>query len=78
LALGASNGHNITVKSPDDPDWVPVNHKGDEKRRVKIIDIRDHAGETIQDHYGNMHLIPETHEIKINTPKSRDIKVKRF
>ena len=80
LALGASNGHNITVKSPNDPDWVPVNHKGEDKRRVKIVDIRDHAGETIEDYYGNKHLIPETHEIKINTPKhlARDIKIQRF
>ena len=74
LALGASNGHNITELDENHPDWKPVNEKGEPFRKVKIVDIKECAGQEIKDPYGNVHKIPEKHEIKINTVRVRDIK----
>lgn len=73
LALGASNGHNITTQY-DDPDFNPIKENGQEKRKVKIVDVKGRAGEEVEDPYGNIHVLPEKHEIKINTIKERDIK----
>lgn len=79
LALGASNGHNITTKH-NDPDFDPLmptrkdGSPGQEKRKVKIIDIKT-ASAVETDPYGNVHTIPEKHEIKINTQYNRDIKL---
>lgn len=74
LALGASNGHHVTTKF-EDPDFEPYTQNGQEKRKIKIVDIRDHAGESIMDPYGHIHMIPDSHEIKINTVYNRDIKI---
>jgi len=74
LALGASNGHNITELDENHPDWKPVNEKGEPFRKVKIVDIKECAGQEITDPYGNVHKIPQKHEIKINTVRERDIK----
>lgn len=79
LALGASNGHAITTKF-NDPDFEPLTptkkneSPGEEKRKVKIVDIRT-ANKQETDPYGGVHIIPEKHEIKINTQYLRDIKV---
>jgi len=83
LALGASNGSHISTRY-NEPDWEPYTapkkdrSRGHEKRKVKIIDIRDYAGQEVEDPYGNTHTIPETHEIKINTPRKRDILVQEI
>ena len=74
LAIGASNGHHCTTKY-DEPDFEPLTTNGQEKRKIKIIDVRDHAGEILTDPYGNQQLIPDTHEIKVNTVYTRDIKL---
>ena len=74
LALGASNGHAITTRF-NEPDFEAYNHVGEEKRKVRIIDIKDYAGQILEDPYGNEHKIPDAHEIKINTVRHRDIKI---
>lgn len=73
LAIGASNGHNMTVKW-NEPDFEPLMPNGQEKRKVEIVDIKERVGEQIIDPYGNIHTIPNAHEIKINTVRDRDVK----
>jgi hypothetical protein len=74
IAIGASNGHDCTTKY-NDPDFEPLTPRGQEKRKIKIVDVRDHAGEILLDPYGKQQLIPDCHEIKINTVYNRDIKL---
>jgi len=73
FAIGASNGHNVTVKY-DDPDFEPLSKNGKEKRKIKIVDIREYGDQTLIDPYGNKQVIPTEHAIKINTIYHRDIK----
>jgi len=79
LAIGASNGSHCSTKYKE-LDWDPLTKPkkdgspGYEKRKIDIVDIRDHAGEILTDPYGNKQLIPDAHEIKINTVYNRDIK----
>jgi nitroreductase len=73
LAIGASNGYNLTLLDEKDPNFVPFNSKGHPARKVKIVDIKTTRKDV--DPYGNVHIIPEVHEIKVNTVKNRDIKV---
>jgi len=47
---------------------------GQEKRKIKIVDIREHGGKTLIDPYGKKQVIPTEHAIKINTIYQRDIK----
>jgi len=74
FAIGASNGHYVTTKY-DDPDFEPISADGIEKRKIKIVDIREYGGQTLIDPYGNEQVIPTEHAIKINTPFRRDIKI---
>ena len=73
LALGASNGQNNTVLDERHPDWEPKNADGELKRKVKIVDIRGRAGEKVKDPYGNVHTLPESHEVKINSWRNRRV-----
>lgn len=73
MAIGASNGHHVSTTWRD-PDWDPKTKNGKEKRKIDIIDIKDYKGEKLTDPYGNEHVIPDDHSIKINTPHLRDIK----
>ena len=79
IAIGASNGSHCSAKYKD-KDWDPLTKPkkdgspGYEKRKIDIVDIRDHAGEILTDPYGEKQLIPDSHEIKINTVYERDIK----
>lgn len=79
IAIGASNGSHCSVNYKE-PNWNPYTEAkkdgepGHEKRKIDIIDIREHAGEVLVDPYGQQQLIPDTHEIKINTIYKRDIK----
>ena len=73
FAIGASNGHNVTVKY-DDPDYEPKMKNGQDKRKIKIVDIKEFGGQTLIDPYGNRQVIPTEHSIKINTIYNRDIK----
>ena len=79
LAIGASNGSHCSVKHREH-DWDPLTKPkkdgspGYKKRKIDIVDIREHAGQVLIDPYGNKQLIPDAHEIKINTVYNRDIK----
>ena len=73
LAIGAVNGSNLTTESLDKNPRT-----GKKFRKIKIVDITKHAGEKIQDPYGNWHVIPEKADIKINTMRIRDIEVKKI
>ena len=73
FAIGASNGHNVTVKY-DDPDFEPLSKNGQQKRKIKIVDIKEYGDQTLVDPYGNWQVIPTEHAIKINTVYQRDIK----
>ena len=44
-------------------------------RKAKIVDLKEHGGETIQDPYGNWQDIPKKAEFKINSFRNRDIKI---
>jgi hypothetical protein len=44
-------------------------------RKAKIIDIKENAGQSLEDPYGNWHEIPEKAEFKINSFRNRNIKV---
>lgn len=78
LALGSGNGDTLTTFAPDEYEeklgggFHPV-RVNSPYRSVKIVDIRDHAGEEIEDPYGNKHYIPESSNIKINTTRDRII-----
>jgi nitroreductase len=68
LAIGAANGSNLTTT---DMDKNP--RTGKPFRKIKIVDITKHAGETIQCPNGDWHIIPEKADIKINTMRVRHI-----
>lgn len=68
LAIGSGNGSNLAT----DLD-MKLNENGKPYRYVKIVDIDKHAGEEIEDHYGNKHIIPSEANIKINTMRNRVI-----
>lgn len=70
LAIGAGNGSNLATDTS-----LKENKYGKPYRHIKIIDIKKHAGEEIEDHYGNKHKIPDVANIKINTPLKRTINV---
>ena len=77
LAIGASNGHNLTVKKPGDPDY-PDNYPNSPTpvNPVNIIDVRKHKEAT--DPQGRVHKIPKGPSVGVNTPKFRDIKCKEI
>ena len=75
IAIGSSNGHNMTILDENDPNWKDTSSNGSPMRKSKIVDIREHANEVIVDPYGVEHVIPDKHEIKINTVRQRDIKI---
>ena len=62
LALGAANGSKLTTENMDMHPRMNV-----PMRKVKIVDIKETAGQKIEDPYGNIHDIPEKSEIKINS-----------
>ena len=74
LAIGSGNGDTLTTKSEKDADWSDVHSiTGKNFRKVKIVNIKN-TPEAI-DPYGNLHQIPLTSDIKINTQKTRKINV---
>ena len=74
FAIGASNGHNVTTRF-NDPDYNPISPNGQEKRKIKIVDIKKYGGQVLIDPYGKPQEIPTEHSIKINTVYKRDIKL---
>ena len=74
LAIGAGNGDTLTTLTEKDPNWVDTHLvTGKPVRKIKIVDIKNNP-EAV-DPYGNLHQIPLTSDIKINTQKIRKIKV---
>jgi len=64
LALGSGNGSKLTTEN------MNVHPRtGKEMRKVKIVDIKETAGQKIEDPYGEIHEIPEKAEIKINSQR---------
>ena len=73
MAIGAANGSNLTTEG------LEINHRtGKPFRKIKIVDITKHGGEKMQDPYGEWHDIPKKADIKINTIRKRNIKVKEI
>lgn len=73
IMIGASNGSKISLT---DQEISPSQIKGGKKmRKALIVDIKENAGQSLQDPYGNWHEIPEKAEFKINSFRKRNIKV---
>ena len=73
LMLGAANGsRNSTIGQETHP------RTGKKMRQVKIIDINDSKGKSVQDHYGDWHIIPDKAEFKINSFRNRGIKIEEI
>ena len=73
LMLGAANGsRNSTIGQETHP------RTGKKMRQVKIIDINDFKGKSVQDHYGDWHIIPDKAEFKINSFRNRGIKIEEI
>ena len=70
LMIGAGNGSKITTTNQE-----VHPRKGLKMRKAKIVDLKEHGGETIQDPYGNWQDIPKKAEFKINSFRNRDIKI---
>src|SRR5210317_2244185 len=71
--IGAANGSKISLT---DQEISPSQIKGGKKmRKARIVDIKENAGQSLQDPYGNWHDIPEKAEFKINSFRNRNIKV---
>ena len=68
IAIGASNGHKMTLLDENDPNFIPGS------RKAKIVNIKECAGQTIKDPYGNEHIIPNEHRIATNTWRNRKVK----
>ena len=47
-------------------------------RKAKIVDIKENAGKSLQDPYGNTHIIPDKAEFKINSIRDRGIEIKEI
>ena len=73
LMLGAANGsRNSTIGQETHP------RTGKKMRQVKIIDINDFKGKSVQDHYEDWHIIPDKAEFKINSFRNRGIQIEEI
>jgi len=73
IMIGAANGSKISLT---DQEISPSQIKGGMKmRKAKIVDIRENWGKSLQDPYGEWHIIPEKAEFKINSFRNRNIKI---
>ena len=73
LMIGAANGSKISLT---DQEISPSQIKGGMKmRKGLIVDVKENAGKSLQDPYGETHIIPEKVEFKINSFRNRNIKV---
>lgn len=69
LAIGSGNGSRIATNL----DMEVHPRTGKKMRKAKIIDVR--TCDTATDPYGNVHNIPNTSDIKINTVRKRIINI---
>ena len=70
LMIGAANGSKITTTGQETHPRT-----GKKMRKAKIVSLKEHGGEKVQDPYGNWHDIPKKAEFKINSFRNRDIKI---
>ena len=70
LMIGAGNGSKITTTGQETHPRT-----GKKMRKAKIVSLKEHGGEKVQDPYGNWHDIPKKAEFKINSFRNRDIKI---
>lgn len=68
LAIGAANGSRLTTEDMSEHPRTKM-----QMRKVKIVDIRTCKEAT--DPYGNVHQIPDTSDIKINTVRKRSVNI---
>ena len=62
IMIGAANGSKITTTNQETHPRT-----GKKMRQLKIIDINDFKGKSLQDHYEDWHIIPDKSEFKINS-----------
>ncbi|MDB4681304.1 hypothetical protein OAE88_00190 [bacterium] len=67
LAIGSSNGHNLTFNKEG------RDIKEEKYRKVKIVDIR--SADEATDPYGNVHKLPDKSMTWTNSDKERNIKI---
>ena len=70
LMIGAGNGSKITTTGQETHPRT-----GKKMRKAKIVSLKEHGGEKVQDPYNNWHDIPKKAEFKINSFRNRDIKI---
>ena len=70
LAIGSSNGHNLTFNKEG------RDHRKEKYRKVKIVDIR--SSDKATDPYGNVHELPDKSMTWTNSNRERDIQIKEI
>lgn len=73
IMIGAANGSKISLTEQE---ISPSQIKGGKKmRKAIIVNLKENAGKTLKDPYGEMHIIPDKAEFKINSFRNRNIKI---
>ncbi len=76
IMIGAGNGGRITTTGQEvSPSEIK---KGKKMRKAKIVSLIEHGGKEVKDPYGNVHIIPEKAEFKINSFRNRGIEIKKI
>jgi len=70
IMIGAANGSKITTIGQETHPRT-----GKKMRKATIVNLTKNAGKPVKDPYGNIHIIPETAEFKINSGRERGIKI---
>jgi nitroreductase len=70
LMLGAANGSRITLTNQETHPRT-----GKKMRKAEIIDIKGKENQQIKDLYGNIHIIPDKADFKINSFRKRGINI---
>ena len=73
LMIGAANGSKITTTGQETHP-----RKGLKMRKAKIVNIEEMGGKYAMDPYDNLHKIPKTADMKINSNRWRGIKIKEI
>ena len=68
--LGAANGSRITLTNQETHPRT-----GKKMRKAEIIDIKGKENQQIKDLYGNIHIIPDKADFKINSFRKRGINI---
>ena len=73
LMIGAANGSKITTTGQEKHPRT-----GKQMRKARIVNIKEFGGKLANDPYGNLHTIPTTCEMKINSNRWRGIEIKEI